>query len=160
MHACSTNACAGQAPSHIRLSCHLMRVCRILPHPYIRVRFGPLARLRQKKGTACAVPFFWRRRRDSNSRAGFNPTYALSRGASSPTWVLLHTNYVGGIKSHVYMAVFCKTALLLYPILFPLSRALCEKVKESLPLPKDLFTARKKCVIIQKNEARYLSWDF
>ena len=30
------------------------------------------------------VPFFWRRRRDSNSRAGF-PTYALSRGASSPT---------------------------------------------------------------------------
>ena len=26
----------------------------------------------------------WRRRRDSNSRAGF-PTYALSRGASSPT---------------------------------------------------------------------------
>lgn len=32
----------------------------------------------------------WRRRRDSNSRAGY-PTYALSRGASSPTWVLLHT---------------------------------------------------------------------
>ena len=31
----------------------------------------------------------WRRRRDSNSRAGY-PTYALSRGASSPTWVLLH----------------------------------------------------------------------
>ena len=27
---------------------------------------------------------FWRRRRDSNSRAGY-PTYALSRGASSPT---------------------------------------------------------------------------
>ena len=33
-----------------------------------------------EKGTC----FFWRRRRDSNSRAGF-PTYALSRGASSPT---------------------------------------------------------------------------
>ena len=31
----------------------------------------------------------WRRRRHSNSRAGY-PTYALSRGASSPTWVLLH----------------------------------------------------------------------
>ena len=31
---------------------------------------------------------FWRRRGDSNSCAGF-PTYALSRGASSPTWVLL-----------------------------------------------------------------------
>ena len=30
----------------------------------------------------------WRRRGDSNSCAGF-PTYALSRGASSPTWVLL-----------------------------------------------------------------------
>ena len=27
---------------------------------------------------------FWRRRGDSNSRAGY-PTYALSRGASSPT---------------------------------------------------------------------------
>ena len=33
--------------------------------------------------------YFWRRRRDSNSRAGY-PTYTLSRGASSPTWVLLH----------------------------------------------------------------------
>ena len=32
--------------------------------------------------------FSWRSRRDSNSRAGY-PTYALSRGASSPTWVLL-----------------------------------------------------------------------
>ena len=32
--------------------------------------------------------FLWRRWRDSNSRAGF-PTYALSRGASSPTWVHL-----------------------------------------------------------------------
>ena len=28
-------------------------------------------------------PFIWRRRRDLNPRAGF-PTYALSRGASSP----------------------------------------------------------------------------
>ena len=26
---------------------------------------------------------FWRRRRDLNSRAGLNPTYTLSRGASS-----------------------------------------------------------------------------
>ena len=34
---------------------------------------------------------FWRRRRDSNSRAGY-PTYALSRGASSPTWVLLQAD--------------------------------------------------------------------
>ena len=37
-----------------------------------------------EKGLAFASAFFWRRRRDSNSRAGF-PTYALSRGASSPT---------------------------------------------------------------------------
>ena len=27
---------------------------------------------------------FWRRRRDSNPRASFEPAYALSRGASSP----------------------------------------------------------------------------
>ena len=33
--------------------------------------------------------FFWRRRRDLNPRAG-HPTYALSRGAPSATWVLLH----------------------------------------------------------------------
>jgi hypothetical protein len=32
---------------------------------------------------------FWRRRRDLNPRAGC-PTYTLSRGASSATWVLLH----------------------------------------------------------------------
>ena len=43
---------------------------------------GPL---RQNKGHPEGCPLFWRRRRDSNSRAGFNPTYALSRGASSPT---------------------------------------------------------------------------
>ena len=30
------------------------------------------------------VVFVWRSRRDLNSRAGY-PTYALSRGASSPT---------------------------------------------------------------------------
>ena len=35
----------------------------------------------EKKDTV-RCPFFWRRRRDSNSRAGY-PTYALSRGASS-----------------------------------------------------------------------------
>ena len=46
---------------------------------------------RWKKHQSCIKidAFFWRRRRDSNPRAGF-PTYALSRGASSPTWVLLH----------------------------------------------------------------------
>ena len=37
-----------------------------------------------KKKASRRMLFLWRRRRDSNSRAGF-PTYALSRGASSPT---------------------------------------------------------------------------
>ena len=37
-----------------------------------------------KKEVSKTIPLFWRRRRDSNSRAGY-PTYALSRGASSPT---------------------------------------------------------------------------
>ena len=36
----------------------------------------------------------WRSRRDSNSRAVFYATYALSRGASSPTWVLLHGTFL------------------------------------------------------------------
>ncbi len=31
-----------------------------------------------------SVGCFWRRRRDSNPRASFEPAYALSRGASSP----------------------------------------------------------------------------
>ena len=39
---------------------------------------------RQKKNTSQMRCVFWRRRRDSNPRAGY-PTYALSRGASSPT---------------------------------------------------------------------------
>ena len=38
----------------------------------------------KKKHKDNSLCFFWRGRRDSNSRAGF-PTYALSRGASSPT---------------------------------------------------------------------------
>ena len=39
---------------------------------------------KKKKHKDNSLCFFWRGRRDSNSRAGF-PTYALSRGASSPT---------------------------------------------------------------------------
>ena len=46
---------------------------------------------------------FWRRRRDSNSRAGY-PTYALSRGASSPTWVLLQ---VDGLNLSSFMHISC-----------------------------------------------------
>ena len=40
--------------------------------------------LYRKKVPGKSRYLFWRRRRDSNSRAGY-PTYALSRGASSPT---------------------------------------------------------------------------
>ena len=39
---------------------------------------------KSKTDTRMGVCFTWRRRGDSNSRAGY-PTYALSRGASSPT---------------------------------------------------------------------------
>ena len=40
--------------------------------------------------TATPRNHFWRRRRDLNPRAG-HPTYALSRGTSSASWVLLHS---------------------------------------------------------------------
>ena len=42
--------------------------------------------LRQKekiRNTQKGIPYFWRRRKDLNLRAGY-PTYTLSRGASSP----------------------------------------------------------------------------
>ena len=57
------------------------RRVRVSPNTFIYTK-----RKSTKEKSLC---FFWRRRRDSNSRAGY-PTYALSRGASSPTWVLLH----------------------------------------------------------------------
>ena len=40
--------------------------------------------VKSKTDTGKVSVCFWRRRGDSNSRAGY-PTYALSRGASSPT---------------------------------------------------------------------------
>ena len=53
-----------------------------------RVQISNLLQPKQK-GMPDGHPFLlWRRWRDLNSRAGF-PTYTLSRGASSPTWVLL-----------------------------------------------------------------------
>ena len=52
------------------------RRVRVSPNKFIYTK-----RKSTKKKSLC---FFWRRRRDSNSRAGY-PTYALSRGASSPT---------------------------------------------------------------------------
>ena len=45
-----------------------------------------------KKDTELVSFFIWRRREDLNFRAGY-PTYTLSRGASSATWVLLQKKY-------------------------------------------------------------------
>ena len=57
---------------------------------HCRRRFHPPARVDLvEKSTDKVDAFFWRRRRDLNSRDGF-PPYTLSRGASSPAWVLLH----------------------------------------------------------------------
>ena len=52
------------------------RRVRVSPNKFIYTK-----RKSTKEKSLC---FSWRRRRDSNSRAGY-PTYALSRGASSPT---------------------------------------------------------------------------
>ena len=50
-----------------------------------RVRVSlPLLQYTEKRYRGKSRYLSWRRRRDSNSRAGY-PTYALSRGASSPT---------------------------------------------------------------------------
>ena len=38
---------------------------------------------RKIRNTRMGIPYFWRRRKDLNLRAGY-PTYTLSRGASSP----------------------------------------------------------------------------
>ena len=62
-----------------------------------------LCSLHQKRKYQKWYFLFWRRRRDSNSRAGY-PTYALSRGASSPTWVLLQ---VDGLNLSSFMHISC-----------------------------------------------------
>ena len=62
-----------------------------------------LCSLHQKRKYRKRYFLFWRRRRDSNSRAGY-PTYALSRGASSPTWVLLQ---VDGLNLSSFMHISC-----------------------------------------------------
>ena len=63
----------------VRLFRHRRRSQRSLPRRHGSSRFYA----KQKAPTSWML-FVWRRRGDSNSRAGF-PTYALSRGASSPT---------------------------------------------------------------------------
>ena len=50
----------------------------------VRVSLNKFIYTKRKSTKEKSLCFFWRRRRDSNSRAGY-PTYALSRGASSPT---------------------------------------------------------------------------
>ena len=72
------------ASSHLRSKYFTAKLFHLAKPNFTRCR-----RISLKKALAFASAFFWRSRRDSNSRAGY-PTYALSRGASSPTWVLLH----------------------------------------------------------------------
>ena len=43
----------------------------------------------------------WRSRRDLNSRASF-PTYTLSRGTSSASWVLLHKDCLNIIAQTIF----------------------------------------------------------
>ena len=47
-----------------------------------------LSKQKNKDPPSRVGPYFWRRRRDLNPRAGF-PAYSLSRGAPSASWVLL-----------------------------------------------------------------------
>ena len=51
-----------------------------------------------KKQAPLVLVFWWRRRRDLNPRAGC-PTYTLSRGASSASWVLLRIGGESGIRT-------------------------------------------------------------
>ena len=60
----------------------VFHIAKAIFHPPARVDLV-------EKSTDKVDAFFWRRRRDLNSRDGF-PPYTLSRGASSPAWVLLH----------------------------------------------------------------------
>ena len=70
---------------------HCAYNCSLLPPPaavaFIARAFrrssSNFARLKTKKTPNWVSSLFWRRTRDSNSRAGY-PTYSLSRGASSP----------------------------------------------------------------------------
>ena len=50
-------------------------------HPALRFKASPTKR--KIRHTRMSMPYFWRRRKDLNLRAGY-PTYTLSRGASSP----------------------------------------------------------------------------
>ena len=59
---------------------------------------------RKKRNTRKGIPFFWRRRKDLNLRAGY-PTYTLSRGASSPL-EYFSTRTVVSIRLTIITSIF------------------------------------------------------
>ena len=62
---------------------------------------------RHSKPTELPDHLQWRRQRDLNPRAGY-PTYSLSRGASSASWVCLHrTAYLIYHIDLGYASIFC-----------------------------------------------------
>ena len=62
---------------------------------------------RHSKPTELPDHLQWRRQRDLNPRAGY-PTYSLSRGASSASWVCLHrTAYLIYHIDLGYASTFC-----------------------------------------------------
>ena len=72
-----------RASSPTRLCCV---ICAPRAFGLRRCADGKSFHLRQKekiRNTRVGIPYFWRRRKDLNLRAGY-PTYTLSRGASSP----------------------------------------------------------------------------
>ena len=66
---------------------------------------------------------FWRRRRDLNSRAGLNPTYTLSRGASSAN---LSTSPNTGFFS--FSRVPCERRLQNSPYYYSLTPLICQEL--------------------------------
>ena len=106
----------------------------LLPRECWRILdFAPLWSSAKKIATLLGWLFFWRRKRDSNSRAGF-PTYTLSRGASSPTWVLLHS---------VTVVLYHKTTLLAREKILNL----CERVIEAA-VGRFLTIFVSRCIIM------------
>ena len=82
-HAKNTNPAA-------ELLCSGVRLCaETAEKPYFK-RFSGIEKVH--RNSIKITVDFWRRRWDLNPCAGY-PTYSLSRGAPSPTWVLLHGEY-------------------------------------------------------------------
>gem|GEM_PF-937826 len=85
---CAFSGAEGETRRVFNPSCSLCEQFILCPAPQKdgrRVRVSlPFLHYTEKRYRGKSRYLFWRRRRDSNSRAGY-PTYALSRGASSPT---------------------------------------------------------------------------